>query len=275
MTRRPGEKSGASADRTRDRVRERYGRIASGGSCCSGSAADGSCGQACSGGCCDVAGTAVQNGYSAEDLASLPSGSNLGLGCGHPTAIAGIESGQAVLDLGSGAGVDCFLAAKKVGATGSVIGVDMTPAMVTRARELARQGGYTNVDFRLGEIEHLPVGDATVDVVISNCVIVLAPEKGPVYREVFRVLRPGGEMVVSDMVATRPIEAKERADAALWSSCASGAREVSEVKAMLRHAGFVRVRVDLRPAAPGAGPATGEASLGVVSADVRAQKPAS
>jgi SAM-dependent methyltransferase len=215
----------------------------------------------------------TQLGYTQEQLAGLPEGADLGLGCGNPTAILGLKHGQSVLDLGSGAGIDCFLAAKQVGARGSVIGVDMTPEMLTKARQNARKGGYKNVDFRLGEIEHLPVGDASVDVVISNCVINLAPDKGRVYREAFRVLRPGGELAVSDVVATRPITAKERADPSLWSSCSSGALEVSKVKTLLKRAGFVEVRVNLRTPEKTPDSLMGQASLGVVSADIRATKP--
>jgi len=216
---------------------------------------------------------ALQLGYTPEQLGNLPPGANLGLGCGNPTAILALRPGQTVLDLGSGAGIDCFLAAKQVGARGSVIGVDMTPEMLTKARGNARKGGYRNVDFRLGEIEHLPVGDASIDVVISNCVINLAPDKGIVYREAFRVLRPGGRLAVSDVVATRPITAPERANPSLWSSCSSGALEVRHVKALLRRAGFVDVRVVLKGPDQTPDSLQGQASLGVVSADIQATKP--
>jgi arsenite methyltransferase len=258
----------------REAVRERYGTIAVGGAgtCCSSAASDCS-GENAAFACCDAPRVAIQLGYTPSQLADLPEGADMGLGCGNPTAILALKPGQSVLDLGSGAGIDCFLAAKKVGVRGSVIGVDMTPEMLTKARENARQGGYKNVDFRLGEIEHLPVGDASVDVVISNCVIVLTPDKGRVYREAFRVLRPGGALAVSDMVASRPITAKERADPSLWLSCASGALEVREVKALLKRAGFVDVRVDLRRPGPIPDSLTREASLGIASADIRATKP--
>jgi len=149
----------------------------------------------------------------------------------------------------------------------------MTPEMLVKARENARKGHYRNVEFRLGEIEHLPVGDASVDVVISNCVINLAPEKGKVYREAFRVLRPGGQLAVSDVVATRPITAEERADASLWSSCSSGALEIRTVKTLLRRAGFVDVKVVLRMPESVPDSLKGQASLGVVSADIQATKP--
>ncbi|HYB79361.1 MAG TPA: arsenite methyltransferase [Thermoplasmata archaeon] len=264
-----------SDDTVRQQVRTRYGGIASGGgcgtsegqslSCCGGDAGSSCCGQST---------PATQLGYSAADLATLPEGANLGLGCGNPTAILALQPRQVVLDLGSGGGIDCFLAAKRVGTKGHVIGVDMTPEMVARARANGLKGRYPNVEFRLGEIEHLPVADGTVDVVISNCVINLVPDKGQVYRESFRVLRPGGRLAISDVVATRPIRAKDRANLTLWSSCSSGALEVREVKFLLRRAGFKGVRVDLK--VPNEVPPSlkGQASLGVISADITATKPA-
>jgi ubiquinone/menaquinone biosynthesis C-methylase UbiE len=178
-----------------------------------------------------------------------------------------------VLDLGSGAGIDCFLAAKKVGTKGHVIGVDMTPEMLGKARENARKGHYSNVEFRLGEIEHLPVADNSVDVVISNCVINLVPEKGPVYRDAFRVLRPGGHLAISDVVATRPISARDRANPLLWSSCSSGALEARKVKTLLKRAGFKGIHLDLKIPEKVPDSLRGQASLGVVSADIRAIKP--
>jgi SAM-dependent methyltransferase len=259
---------------TREHVRDRYGKIASGGGCCSSSSATGgSCGSTGSSCCGDTSPSAVQMGYARDELASLPEGADLGLGCGNPTALLALAPGEVVLDLGSGAGIDCFLAAKRVGPKGRAIGVDMTPEMIARARENARKGGYSNVEFRLGEIEHLPVADNSVDVVISNCVINLAPDKERVYREAFRVLRPGGRFAVSDVVATRPIPEKERADLSLWSSCSSGALEVPEVKRLLKRAGFRGVRVDLKVSEDASQSLAGQASLGVVSADIRAEKP--
>jgi arsenite methyltransferase len=252
---------------TREQVRERYGKIASEGECCSSASGPGSS-------CCQGESTAaLELGYAQDELAGLPDGADLGLGCGNPTALLSLEPGQTVLDLGSGAGIDCFLAAKRVGRKGRVIGVDMTPEMLTKARENARKGGYANVAFRLGEIEHLPVADSSVDVVISNCVINLAPDKGRVYREAFRVLRPGGRFAVSDVVATRPISDKERADPSLWSSCSSGALEVNQVSQLLKRAGFKGVRVDLKTPEKAPLSLVGQASLGVVSADIRATKP--
>jgi SAM-dependent methyltransferase len=263
-----------AADATREQVRERYGKIASEGSCCTpgGSSEDlqdGSCGRGCGPGSMDT----YELGYSHDELAALPRGANLGLGCGNPTALLSLKAGQVVLDLGSGAGIDCFLAAKRVGPKGHAIGVDMTPEMLAKARENARQGGFTNVEFRLGEIEHLPVADASVDVVISNCVINLVPDKAPVYREAFRVLRPGGRLAVSDMVATRPISDEDRANPALWGSCSSGALEGKEIEALLKRAGFEDIHVDLKSGNGVPDSLQEQDSLGVVSADIRATKP--
>ena len=274
-----------SDEATRAHVRERYGTIAStggggrssdaGSSGCGASEGSSCCGASGGSSCCAESPVGIQLGYSPEQLAALPEGANLGLGCGNPTALLGLKAGQTVLDLGSGAGIDCFLAAQKVGRRGSVIGVDMTPEMLTKARENGQRGGYRTVEFRLGEIEHLPVGDGSVDVVISNCVINLAPDKGKVYREAFRVLRSGGQLAVSDVVATRAIGERERADPSLWSSCSSGALEVKEVWSLLRRAGFVDVKVALRVPDRVPHSRTGPDTLGVVSADIEATKPGS
>ena len=171
-------------------------------------------------------------------VASLPEGADLGLGCGNPQAIAALKPGRRVLDLGSGGGFDCFLAARQVGESGRVIGVDMTAEMVAKARENAGEAGYVNVEFRLGEIEHLPVADASVDVIISNCVINLSPDKGQVFREAFRVLRPGGRLAISDVVATAPMPDEIRKDLALYAGCLAGAAAIDHLEAML-HAGRV------------------------------------
>jgi arsenite methyltransferase len=270
----PGREALGTDEDRRSAVRERYGSIAvSGGGACCSRVDSACCAESATSTCCRDPSASTQLGYTRDQLAGVPEGADMGLGCGNPTAILGLTSGQSVLDLGSGAGIDCFLAAKQVGAKGSVIGVDMTPEMVAKARENARKGSYENVDFRLGEIEHLPVGDASIDVVISNCVIVLAPEKERVYREAFRVLRPGGQLAISDMVATRPITADERADTSLWLSCASGALEVNMLKTLLGRVGFVDVAVNPRTPEEPPDSLKGEASLGVVSADIRARKP--
>lgn len=218
-------------------VRDRYAGIAKTGSpCCSGSS--------CCGPSTDPDLISAGLGYSEEELALVPEGANLGLGCGNPQAIADLKPGEVVLDLGAGGGLDCFLAARAVGPTGRVIGVDMTPEMVLRARENAQKAGFTNVDFRLGEIEHLPVADASVDVVISNCVINLSPDKPSVFRDAFRVLRPGGRLAASDVVATAEIPEEWREDMSLLSGCISGAAQIDELAAIMREAGFVEVSIE-------------------------------
>lgn len=234
----------------REAVRKRYAETARS---TAGGAAGGCCGTQpredelpVVGGCCcgtavDVRGLGKILGYSDEELSAAPEGANLGLGCGNPQAIANLKPGETVLDLGCGAGFDCFLAARQVGESGRVIGVDMTPEMLSRARENARKGGYTNVEFRLGEIEHLPVADESVDVIISNCVINLSPEKEQVFREAFRVLRPGGRLAVADMVSLAPLPLEVREDLALYAGCLAGAATVDELRAMLAEAGFVDI----------------------------------
>lgn len=182
-------------------------------------------------------------GYSAEEINSLPEGAIMGLGCGNPQAIAAISPGEVVLDLGSGAGIDCFLAAQRVGDTGSVIGVDMTPDMIKRAEDNADKGGYSNVEFRLGEIEALPVEDDSIDVILSNCVINLSPDKEAVYGEAYRVLRPGGRLAISDMVASVELPPEIKDDQALYSACVAGALEVDELERILEGAGFDQIRI--------------------------------
>jgi len=176
-------------------------------------------------------------------MAAVPDGANLGLGCGNPVAIASLQPGQTVLDLGAGAGFDAFLAARAVGPSGRVIGVDMTPEMVAKARANAKKGGFAQVEFRLGEIEALPVADGIVDVIISNCVINLCPDKRPVYREAFRALKPGGRLAVSDVVAHRELPEAVKRDLALHSGCLAGATPHDELLAILREAGFVDIVV--------------------------------
>jgi ubiquinone/menaquinone biosynthesis C-methylase UbiE len=190
---------------------------------------------------------AAQLGYSAAEIDEVPDGANLGLGCGNPQAIAELRPGEAVLDLGSGGGFDCFLAAKAVGEKGSVIGVDMTSEMVARARKNADSMGVGNVDFRLGEIERLPVADGSVDVILSNCVINLSPDKPSVFKEAFRVLTSGGRLAISDVVATAPLTDDLKANLELLTGCVSGAAQISDLESMLTAAGFEQIRVKEKP----------------------------
>jgi arsenite methyltransferase len=236
------------AEVVKQAVRKAYGEIAAGAvtSGCCGPAPAGISGTSGSG-CCGGGGTAASRiGYSADEEAAAPEGANLGLGCGNPQAIASLKVGERVLDLGSGAGFDAFLAAQQVGPDGRVIGVDMTPEMVTRARANITKTSLTNVEFRLGEIERLPVADASVDVIISNCVINLSTDKPSVFREAFRVLAPGGRLAISDIVAIREVPAELKADLQAYSGCVSGAAVVSDTERMLREAGFSDVRIELR-----------------------------
>ena len=182
-------------------------------------------------------------GYSLDDLQSVPEGANLGVGCGNPVALASLKEGETVLDLGSGAGLDCFLAGQKVGSTGNVIGVDMTPEMVARARRSAEKGGYINVEFRLGEIENLPVDDNSIDVVISNCVINLSPDKKKVFLEAFRVLKPGGRMMISDIVLTRELPATVKESVEGYHACVSGAMVRDEYLHCIETGGFQAIKV--------------------------------
>ena len=182
-------------------------------------------------------------GYSIDDVTAVPEGANLGLGCGNPQAIASLKAGEIVLDLGSGGGFDCFLAARQVGDSGHVIGVDMTPEMISKARANAEKSGYRNVEFRLGEIENLPVADGSVDVIISNCVINLSPDKSRVFAEAFRALKPGGRLAISDVVAFAELPDNVRQDMALYTGCVAGASPISEVEGMLHKAGFEKIRV--------------------------------
>jgi len=236
------------------------------------------CGPAtgCCGGGADTASISKQIGYSEDELSSVPAGSDMGLGCGNPQAIAGLKPGETVLDLGSGGGFDCFLAARQVGETGRVIGVDMTPDMIRKARANARTANASNVEFRLGEIEHLPVADRSVDVIISNCVINLSPDKAAVFQEAFRVLKPGGRLAIADIVATAPLPEEARSNLALISGCVGGAAPIEEIETYLREAGFRDIRTHpktalgevLREWVPGS-----RADEYVVSATIEAAKP--
>jgi SAM-dependent methyltransferase len=182
-------------------------------------------------------------GYSEEEIGSVPAGANLGLGCGNPVALASLEKGQTVLDLGSGGGFDCFLAANRVGKSGKVIGVDMTAEMIDKARENARKGNYENVEFRLGEIENLPVADGKVDVVISNCVINLSPNKKRVFEEAFRVLKPNGRLMVSDIVLLKKLPEIIRKNVQAYIGCLSGAEMKDKYLQMIKEAGFEEVKI--------------------------------
>jgi SAM-dependent methyltransferase len=226
-------------------VRARYAGIAVGASsdCCAPAAASSCCRPAPS----PVNEKARRIGYSEAELAAVPEGANLGLGCGNPQAIAAMKPGEVVLDLGSGAGFDCFLAAQQVGPNGRVIGVDMTHEMLAKARQNAAKIGATHVEFRLGELEHLPVGDNTVDVAISNCVVNLVPDKAQVFRETFRVLKPGGRVAISDVVNKIPLSAELKADTALLCGCVAGAASVEQISDWLREAGFIDVQVTPKP----------------------------
>jgi SAM-dependent methyltransferase len=216
-------------------------------------------------------------GYAPEHLAAVPEGANLGLGCGNPQAIAALRPGEMVIDLGSGAGFDCLLAARAVGPAGQVIGIDMTHEMLARARANAAKLRATNASFRLGEIEHLPVADATADVILSNCVINLVPDKAQVFREAFRVLKPGGRLAISDVVNTAALPALLAADPALLCGCVSGAAPVAAVEGWLRAAGFTDIAITVQPDSR-ALIATWAPGLGiedyVISAAIAARKPA-
>ena len=218
-------------ERIHETVREGYSRVAEQG-----------CGCGCSCGA-DPGEISRKIGYTSEEMKAVPEGANLGLGCGNPIALANLAPGETVLDLGSGAGFDAFIAARAVGESGRVIGVDMTPAMLTKARENARSGGYGNVEFRLGEIEHLPVADGSVDVVISNCVINLSPEKGQVFHEAFRVLKPGGRLLISDMVMVGELPERVRQSVAAYVGCIAGAVSRERYLELVRRAGFAGVEV--------------------------------
>lgn len=219
-------------------VRDRYAKVArSDKSCCSGAS---SCGSNAANVSEDIS---RRIGYSEEEMGAVPEGANMGLGCGNPVALASLKKGETVLDLGSGGGFDCFLAAKRVGENGKVIGVDMTPEMLDKSRENAGKGKYTNVEFRLGEIENLPVADNTVDVVISNCVINLSTDKRRVFQEAFRTLKPGGRLMVSDIVLSRRLPEIIRKNVQAYVGCISGAEIKGKYLQMIKDAGFKEVKI--------------------------------
>ncbi len=250
----------AGQDAHRNTVRDAYAKVAvadDAGSCCGESAS-----------CCGVSDDVSINalissrlGYSDKDRESVPDGADMGLGCGNPKAIAALKAGEVVVDLGSGGGFDCFLAAREVGGQGRVIGIDMTPDMLSKARTNARKGRFENVEFRLGEIEHLPVANDTADVVISNCVINLSPDKAQVFREIHRVLKPGGRVAISDVVATVELPESMRQDEALVAGCMGNASLIEEIREYLDAAGFLDIRIEpkdesrefIRDWAPGRG----------------------
>jgi arsenite methyltransferase len=218
-------------------VRQHYSQVSAGRESCCGS----SC--SCTGTSSRVDDFSKMIGYSDKELSSVPEGANLGLGCGNPVAMASLKEGEVVLDLGSGAGFDCFLAAQKVGKSGKIIGVDMTPEMLEKARGNAEKGGYENVEFRLGEIENLPVADGTVDAIISNCVINLSPDKARVFQEAFRVLKPGGRLMVSDIVLTGKLPAALMDSAASYVHCIAGASMKDDYLDTMKRARFQDIEI--------------------------------
>jgi SAM-dependent methyltransferase len=262
-------------DHQREQIRTAYAQVAQ------ASDAGGGCGVESS--CCGVSDEAAINalistrlGYSEAELAQAPPGADMGLGCGNPKAIAALRPGEVVVDLGSGGGFDCFLAAQEVGPRGRVIGVDMTPDMVSKARRNAVEGRYRNVEFRLGEIEYLPLADATADVIISNCVINLSPDKAQVFRDAFRILKPGGRLAVSDVVATVELPESMRQDPQLVAGCMGNASLIDDLERVIAEAGFEGIRIEpkdesrefIRDWAPGRG-----VEDYVVSASIEAVKP--
>ena len=230
------------ADEIRQNVRASYSQVAEAsntGDCCGETSS-----------CCGVSSDDAINtlvstrlGYSEGDLAAVPKGADMGLGCGNPRAIASIKAGETIIDLGSGGGFDCFLAAAETGETGRVIGVDMTPTMISKARDNAARGKYNHVEFRLGEIENLPVADNTVDVIISNCVINLSPNKARVFEETFRVLKSGGRLAISDVVASTELPDEMREDLMLYSGCMAGASLISDIETILADCGFTDIKI--------------------------------
>jgi len=268
-------KMNLKADHVRQHVRKSYAEVAeasNNGDCC---------GEVSS--CCGVSDDAAINtlistrlGYSEEDLSKVPAGADMGLGCGNPRAIASLKPGDVVVDLGSGGGFDAFLAAHEVGESGHVIGIDMTPTMISKARANAEKGNFSQVEFRLGEIEHLPVADNTADIIISNCVINLSPHKELVFKDAFRVLKAGGRLAISDVVATAEMPDEMKKDPMLHAGCMAGASLIDELEAMMQQAGFENIHIVpkdesrefIRDWAPGRG-----VEDYVVSAYIEAVKP--
>ncbi len=255
-----------SPDETRRLVEAQYGRIAEG-------AETGCCAPSC---CAPTEPASLALGYTEADRSAVPEGSDLGLGCGNPRVMASLKPGECVLDLGSGAGFDAFLAAREVGAAGRVIGVDMTSAMIRKARANAERGEFSNVEFRLGEIEHLPVGNDSVDVIISNCVLNLSPDKRAVFQEAYRVLKHGGRVAISDVVTLAPLPTNMQDEIAALTGCISGAATVPELTQLMSEAGFRNVTVRVKPESqrfietwlPGSG-----LERYVASADIEGTKP--
>jgi SAM-dependent methyltransferase len=265
----------AQHDNHRQEVRSAYAKVANASNSGQGCGIESSC--------CGVSDDGAINtlistrlGYSKEDLTKVPSGADMGLGCGNPRAIASLRPGEVVIDLGAGGGFDCFLASHEVGENGHIIGVDMTPDMVSKARNNAVKGNYSNVEFRLGEIENLPIADGTADVIISNCVINLSPNKPQVFKEAFRVLKKGGRLAISDVVATVELPEAMRNDSALIAGCMGNASLIEELEEMIKAAGFTNVRIEpkdeskefIRDWAPGH-----NVTDYVVSATIEAVKP--
>ena len=269
------EISHSDADAIRNHVRDNYAKVAeasNAGDCCGVESS-----------CCGVSDdldintlNSLRLGYSQTDLDNVPDGADMGLGCGNPRAIAALQSGQVVLDLGSGGGFDAFLAAHEVGANGQVIGIDMTPEMISKARLNAEKANFDNVEFRLGEIEHLPVANDTVDVIISNCVINLSPNKPQVFQDAYRVLKPGGRLAISDVIATIELPEEMKSDPQLYAGCMAGAPKIDDLETMLQTAGFTDIEITpkdesrefIRDWAPGHG-----VEDYVLSAYIRAVKP--
>jgi SAM-dependent methyltransferase len=264
-------------EKIRKSVRDRYGDIAkTSGSCCLPKGSDCGCSSS-------VEAISIGIGYNQEDLKAVPEGANLGLGCGNPVALASLREGEVVIDLGSGADFDCFLAANAVGEKGQVIGVDMTPEMLDKAKNNARTGGYKNVEFRLGEIENLPIADNTGDIIISNCVINLSPDKERVFKEAFRAIKPGGRLMVSDLVLLKPLPDAIKASLDAYIGCIAGAAMKDDYLGAIGKAGFQDIRIieeseyplkDLisHPTAPMSGMDSSEESS-VISIKVFARKP--